>query len=231
MRVIAYTRVSTEDQANEGVSLEAQETRLRAYCVVKGWELERVECDAGKSAKNLERPALQRILSEQLDFIDVVLVCKLDRLTRDIVDLNRLLKLFETHNVKLVSLEENLDATTPTGELMLNLVAAISQWERKQTAARVKQALQHLKSQGKALGKPAYGFEVDGSGKLRPIATEQAVIAKITQLKSAGASYRSVAITLADQGVPTKRGGQWDSRTVQRIHLAASTSVKATATV
>jgi site-specific DNA recombinase len=100
MQVIGYTRVSTEDQAREGVSLAAQHVKIEAYTLVKDWALVEVIRDEGVSAKSLVRPGLQRLLAlVEAREIEAVIVYELDRLTRSVVDLDKLMKLFERKGV------------------------------------------------------------------------------------------------------------------------------------
>jgi site-specific DNA recombinase len=155
MQVIGYSRVSTAEQASEGVSLEMQAKKIEAYCLVKDWQLSEVITDAGQSAESLNRPGMQRLIEMvEAGQVNTVIVYKLDRLTRSVADLDRLVgKVFEKKNVALVSLQESLDATTATGRLMMNLLASVSQWEREVIGERTKDALQELKAQGKKLGR------------------------------------------------------------------------------
>jgi len=125
MKAIGYVRMSTDEQASDGVSLEAQRKRIEGYCVAKDWTLVDVKQDPGCSAKNMKRLGLQEILSQLRD-VDAVIVYKLDRLTRSVSDLNIMLERFKKCHVSLVSLSESLDATTATGELMLNLLISVS---------------------------------------------------------------------------------------------------------
>src|SRR5665647_3304744 len=150
MKVIGYARVSTEDQAIEGVSLDAQQSRIEAYCIAKDWELKGVEIDAGLSAKDMKRPGLQSILeSVKRREVEAIVIYKLDRLTRSVADLLQLMTLFNKYNVSLVSMEESLDATTATGRLMINLLAMLSQWERELIGERTTSAMRYLKEQRK----------------------------------------------------------------------------------
>jgi site-specific DNA recombinase len=147
MKVVGYCRVSTEDQAREGVSLAAQHVKIEAYALVKDWILAEVIRDEGVSAKSLVRPGLQRLLAlVEAGQVEAVIIYKLDRLTRSVADLDKLMKLFERKGVALVSLQESLDATTATGRLMMNLLASVSQWEREVIGERTRDAMQHLKA-------------------------------------------------------------------------------------
>src|ERR1019366_7210832 len=120
MKAIGYVRVSTEKQADCGVSLEAQSEKVRAMAVVQGAELAEVIIDAGESAKSLNRPGMARLLSlVDAGAVDTVIIAKLDRLTRSVADLAELLKRFERRGVSLVSVADSLDTRSAAGRLVL----------------------------------------------------------------------------------------------------------------
>jgi site-specific DNA recombinase len=133
------------------------------------------------------------------------IIYKLDRLTRSVADLDKLMKLFERKEVALVSLQESLDATTATGRLMMNLLASISQWEREVIGERTRDAMQHLKAQG-ARYCPA-------------VFDDAAVLAVMQEHRAAGLSYHAIAHELNAAGIPSTLGGQWMANTVRRILL------------
>jgi site-specific DNA recombinase len=204
MKAVGYIRVSTTEQALEGVSLEAQHTKVQAYAVVKDWHVSEIIRDEGVSAKRLKRPGLARLLAlVEARQIDVVIVYKLDRLTRSVRDLNNLVELFEKKGVALVSLQESLDATTATGRLMMNLLASVSQWEREVIGERTRDAMQHLKAQGQVYS--------------RPVFADTAMLARMQRERAAGRSYHQIAGALNADGIPTTRGGQWRACTVRQI--------------
>jgi site-specific DNA recombinase len=154
---IGYSRVSTDEQAKEGVSIDMQARKIASYADVKDWTVDEVISDAGHSAKSLARPGMQRLIAMvETGQVNTVIVYKLDRLTRSVADLDRLVKLFERKGVALVSLQESLDATTATGRLMMNLLASVSQWEREVIGERTKDAMAHLKAEGKVYSRPAF---------------------------------------------------------------------------
>jgi site-specific DNA recombinase len=204
MQVIGYVRVSTEDQARDGVSMSAQQAKLEAYTLVKDWTLVQVIRDEGYSAKHLKRPGLEALLalvtSRQ---VEAVMVYKLDRLTRSVSDLDKLVRLLDRHDVALVSLQESLDATTATGRLMMNLLASVSQWEREVIGERTSDALQHLKAQGKRYCHTVYD--------------NAEVIALMHQLRTAGYSYEAIAQHLNHEGIPTALGRPWQAMVVWGI--------------
>jgi site-specific DNA recombinase len=204
MQVIGYTRVSTSEQATEGVSLAAQRAKIDAYAVVKDWTVLEVIQDQGASAKSLHRPGLAQLLARvQAGQVQVVVVAKLDRLTRSVADLDKLMKLFERKGVALVSLQESLDATTATGRLMMNLLASVSQWEREVIGERTRDAMQHLKASGQVYSRPMFD--------------DAATLAQIHTMRAGGATLQEIAAELTAAGVPTVRGGQWGPSTIMGI--------------
>jgi site-specific DNA recombinase len=213
VQVYGYTRVSTDEQARDGVSLAMQQAKLEAYAVVKDWTLVEVIRDEGVSAKSLWRPGLERMVAQiTAKEVDVVMIYKLDRLTRSVVDLGKLLELFKRQRVDLVSLQESLDATTATGRLMMHLLASVSQWEREVIAERTRDALQHLKAQGKRYCHAAFDEHPDAAALLTQMQAERA----------AGRLYEAIADGLNTAGMPTVVSGRWQGNTVQRILLRAA---------
>src|SRR5262249_22805391 len=178
MRAIGYVRVSTDKQADHGVSLEAQEAKIRAMATVQGAEIVELIVDGGESAKNLKRPGTERLLSMVDDRqIDTVIVAKLDRLTRSVKDLCSLLELFEKRGVALVSVAESLDTSSAAGRLVITIMAAVSQWEREAIGERTRDAMRHKKSNGQRVGNIAYGFRLAADEEhLDPDPHEQAVL-------------------------------------------------------
>ncbi len=126
MVAIGYVRVSTEDQAKEGVSLDNQKSKIEAYCSLKDLVLSGIVSDAGISAKNLKRPGVQRVLKlAKKKQIDAVVVYKLDRIFRSTVDALETTKMFDKWGVSLHGLEENLDSKSAMGRFFFTLTAAL----------------------------------------------------------------------------------------------------------
>lgn len=215
-RAIGYARVSTGEQAN-GISLDAQAERIQGYAQAKGWELVDILRDDGHSAATLDRPRMQEVLAAiRAGHVQVVIVAKLDRLTRSLRDMDALLTLFRRANVELASLSESLDTTTAGGRLMLHLLVAVSQWEREIIAERTSQALQHKKAKREVYGPTPYGWRRVGT-KLEPEPAEQAVLRRTHALRRRGHSYRAIADRLNQDAVPTKTTGRWHAMTVRRV--------------
>jgi site-specific DNA recombinase len=208
MKAIGYIRVSTEKQADFGVSLEAQEAKIRAMAVVQGADLAEVILDA-ESAKSLKRPGMERLLSlVDAGAVDTVIIAKLDRLTRSVKDLAELLERFTRRGVSLVSVAESLDTGTAAGRLVLNIMTAVSQWEREAIGERTRDAMSHKRAKGERVGTISFGFRMAGS-RLEEDPAEQDILSRIRQLKAAGHTTRQIADELNRQGFTTRRGTAW----------------------
>ncbi len=132
-----YIRVSTERQAAEGESLDEQEERLREFCRVRNWKVVKVYREEGRSAKDTNRPAFKELLRDiESGLIDTLIVKKLDRLSRSIVDFEKIYNFLQNHHVDLVSLHENFDTTTAIGRAVVRIVMVFAQLEREQTAEK-----------------------------------------------------------------------------------------------
>ena len=140
---VGYVRVSTDEQARDGVSLEAQQARIRAYAEAKDLKLAEILCDEGRSGKNLKRPALQELLARcERGEVGAVIVLKLDRLTRRTRHLLSLVEdLFLANDIELHSVGESLDTSTPHGRFVLTLFGGLAQMERELIAERTRTAL------------------------------------------------------------------------------------------
>ncbi len=222
---VGYIRVSTSEQAESGLSLDAQRKKIEAQATLSDLQLADTLEDAGASAKDLHRPAMSDLLNRiATGQVDCVIVPKLDRLTRSIKDLSELLETLARakradggRGVDLISTAEALDTSTATGELIINILGAISQWERKIIAERTSAALQEKIEQGRSTGGiPPYGYEfVDGERVENP--QEQQVLAEIETMKAAGASWQKITDELTDQGHTTRRGGPLTRQGIFRI--------------
>ena len=194
LRAVGYIRVSTQEQAQEGFSLDVQEARIVAYCEAKDWQLLRVYRDEGVSGKNLDRPGVQSMLRDlKANGVDVVVILKLDRLTRNIRDLGAMIEdLFD--GVALASVAEGFDSSTAAGEMVMNLLGTVAQWERKVIGERTKAALDHKATLGEWRGRVPFGFRVDEAGKLAEAPEAMRTIAAIKRSRRrSGTSYPALA--------------------------------------
>lgn len=222
MKVVGYVRVSTEEQAREGVSLDAQEAKLRQYCALYELELVAVIRDAGASAKTLDRPGLSQALAA-LDTGEAagLLVAKLDRLTRSVRDLGALLEGYFERRFALLSVADQIDTRTAGGRLVLNILASVSLWEREAIGERTKAALAHKRNIGEHVGAPRLGARIE-AGFLVEDADEAATVARIRALAAEGRTLRAIAAILDEEGRRTKRGGKWAPETVRKVLARAA---------
>jgi site-specific DNA recombinase len=219
MQTIGYVRVSTDRQAEQGVSLDAQEAKIRAMATVQGGELLDVIVDGGESAKSLNRPGLQRLLElVNAGKVGAVIVAKLDRLTRSVKDLCGLLELFEKRKVALISVAESLDTGSAAGRLVITIMGAVSQWEREAIGERTRDALRHKRGNGERVGNIAFGYRLCSDGlHLEPDPAEQAALVVARKLRADGHSLRAVAGALNQNGHRTRRGTPWWLESVVRV--------------
>lgn len=226
MRVAAYVRVSTEEQANSGQSLDAQRTKAIAYAALYDLELVEIIEDAGQSAKTLKRPGLERALAMLASGkADGLLIVKLDRLTRSVADWQRLIDRYfgEKAGAQLFSVADSIDTRTAAGRLVLNVLLSVAQWERETIAKRTADALQHKIRNGERCGKIRFGYDLAEDGKtLMPNADEQEAVSLMHELREAGESLRAIADELNRRGIATKQGGEWKHTTVKGILARAA---------
>jgi site-specific DNA recombinase len=211
IRAIGYIRVSTAGQADHGVSLDAQDAKIRAMAIVHGAELVEIISDAGESAKDLARSGVERLLRlVNAKACDMVILSRLDRLTRSVKDLAEMLELFNKRSVSLVSVAEALDTGSASGRMILNIMTAVSQFEREAIAERTRTALQYKKAIGERVGNVAYGWKVAADGKrLEPDMDEQRMVSLIRELRSKRMSLREIAAELNNRGLATRKRGVW----------------------
>ena len=225
-KAIGYVRVSTEEQATDGVSLAAQEAKIKAYADLYDLDLVEIIVDAGQSAKTLDRPGITRALAMlTARQADGIIVAKLDRLTRSVADLNRLIeRLFSEKSGRLLwSVADAIDTRTAAGRLVLNILASVSQWEREAIAERTRDALRHKKALGQRVGAVPFGSRLAADGiTLEPEPAEREVMDLVAELRRTGLSIRGIVSEMNNRGVLTKAGGKWHIATVQRVLAAVA---------
>lgn len=217
---IAYIRVSTAKQAEKGLSLEAQQAKVQAYAELYDLDLVEVVVDAGASAKTLDRPGLQKALGLlKAGKAEAMVVVKLDRLTRSVADLGRLVDTYFTEGkAALLSVGEQIDTRSAAGRLVLNVLGAVSQWEREAIGERTSAAMRHKQTQGEYIGGHApYGFHLTEDGDLVENPAEQAVIQEARELRAAGLSLRKVAAELDRHGFKARNGRAFGPEQIKRM--------------
>jgi len=222
IRVLGYIRVSCEEQVREGVSMDAQADKIRAYCSLHDMDLIDIEEDAGISGKSTKnREGLNRCMERLRDGeAESLVIHKLDRLSRSTRDVLEISDLFQKNQWALHSICEKLDTSSASGRFVLTILAALAQMEREQIGERTSLALQHKKAKGERLGTTPLGFETveTSEGKeLIPVQEELSIIKRVCDLRTEGKTLRAIAEVMNHNRVPTKRGGKWHQSTVRSI--------------
>lgn len=202
-RMVGIVRVSTEDQAESGLGLGAQERAIREECARRGWVLVDVIAEPATSARQRARPGLRAALEMVgADLVDGILVSRLDRLCRSVVDLGNVLAWLDHAGGHLVALDLGVDTSTPAGRMVANVMVSVSEWETDVISVRTADALAEKRQRGEVVGRAAVPPEI---------------AERIRQLREVdGLSYRAICATLDAEGVPTARGAAaWNVGAIQ----------------
>lgn len=221
---IVYVRVSTADQAAEGVSMDAQESKARAWAELNGYSVKAVHVDAGLSGRRADnRPALQEAVAALSDG-DAMVVYSLSRLARSTRDAIQIAEKIEKHGADLVSISEKIDTTTAAGKMVFRMLSVLAEFESDQISERTSMAMQHKKAKGEFTGgkRAPYGYTRSADGKaLEPVTAEQEVIALVKQHRAAGLTLRAISAELEAAGILTRDAKPFAPTQVQRIAKAA----------
>lgn len=216
-----YIRVSTEDQAKDGFSINAQRDKLTKYADLNDWEIYDYYVDDGISGKNLDaRPEVTRLISDiEKGKISNVLIYKLDRLTRSVRDLIYLIELFEKHNCTFNSQTEKIDTSNAVGRMFVKIIGIFAEFERENLAERVSFGYEQKTREGNYTNtNGVYGYDYIKNGKKYIINEEEKeLVNKIFDLYINGLSYFRIAKKLNEEHFPTKRGGNWATGTIKSI--------------
>lgn len=205
MRVISYTRVSTEEQARSGLGIEAQRDAIAAEITRRGWSLAAEITDDGATGSTLDRPGI----TEALEMLtagaaDVLMVSKLDRLSRSLVDFAGVMEQARREGWAVVALDLGVDMTSAAGEMLAGVMASFAQYERRLIGQRTRDALAAKRAQGHRLG--------------RPVTLPDRVRERIADQRAAGATLREIADRLTADGIATAQGGaRWWPSTVAAV--------------
>jgi DNA invertase Pin-like site-specific DNA recombinase len=209
LRIIAYLRVSTQEQADSGKGLAAQRSAIEAEATRRGWSVVEFIQDAGASGKDLDRPGIQTALEALREGrADALVVSKLDRLSRSLLDFAHLLETAREQNWSLLALDA-VDTTSAAGEAQASMIAVFAQLERRMISQRTREALAVKRAQGKR----------HGAKRLVP----DEVMTRVLAERKAGRTLQMIADDLNADGIPTTRGGrQWYGSTVSSVLRSAA---------
>ncbi len=218
-----YVRVSTEEQAQEGYSIRAQEQKLKDYARIKEWSVYQIYIDEGISGKNItERPAINQMLDDIKDGkVNNVLVFKIDRLTRNTADLIYLVNLFNEYNCEFNSLSESIDTQTAAGRMFIKIIGIFAEFERENIIERTKVGFERKVREGYTLATrvPSYGYDRKTGEKVQTINMSEAIIVRevFDMFTNQHMSFLEIAQILNARNVPTKENAVWHSRTIKNM--------------
>jgi len=218
VKVAIYTRVSTEDQAKEGFSLDAQLDKLRSYCKARDWAIGGEYIDDGYSGRYIKRRPAYKQMMEELDKWDTLLVIKMDRIHRNSKNFMLMMEDLKKQNKEFVSMTESLDTNTAMGRFVMDIIQRIAQLESEQIGERVYAGMeQKAKSNSGMLGfNIPYGYDYI-NGELIINKTESKIVQNIYSWYLKGKSMGEIVKMLNSTKIPTKKGGIWAKKTISKI--------------
>ena len=204
-------------------SIDNQIEKSKNYCLYKGYEVKEVIIDKARSAGNLNREGIQRVIEMvKRKEVDCVVVNKLDRISRSVSDLCELLKLFELKSVGFVSVADSIEfqKDNPMSKFTINLFASIAELEKGMIGLRTKEAIEYRRSQHQRFSRHTpFGYDLADNGDLSENETEQVIIQFMIQARDNGLSYQKICDALEKEGYKSKLGGPWRKAVVRKIIL------------
>jgi site-specific DNA recombinase len=218
MKVVGYIRVSTEKQVNEGISLDAQESKIKAWAELNDSEIIGIFKDAGISGAKDNREGLNQAISVATEHQAALVVYSLSRLSRSTRLTCEIGDKLDKAGADLVSIFEKIDTTTAAGKMVFRVLAAMAKFEKDKISERTKLALGYKKANGeKTGGDVPFGFDVDDSGRLIKNEKEQTIIKMIFDAWGKGNSLGAIAKKLNNEGYTTKKGNRFFAQTIKNI--------------
>ena len=230
MKAIGYASLNTLNPHPNRLTLGDQERMIRDYAGQAGMELVDMLTEVKSTNTDLRHPQLQKLMqgAARGDF-DVLLIARLDRLTRNVRYLNALIdELCDKYGVDLVSIEEGLNTSDESGRLALSIIDIVTKWDTKRISDRTREIIARKRERGERVGHAPFGYTYKDK-KLVEVAEEQRVAVLILEKRESGMSYHKIARMLNDEKIASKRGGIWYAETVKTVYqskLARRTAEK-----
>jgi len=215
-----YVRVSTEEQAQEGYSIRAQEQKLKDYARIKEWAIYKIYKDEGISGKNITaRPAINEMIDDiKKGYVKNVLIFKIDRLTRSTADLLYLINLFHEQDCAFNSLNESIDTHSATGRMFIKIIGIFAEFERENIAERITLGFERKAREGHSTSSrsTSYGYDRKNGENIQTINKDEAEIVKeiFDMFVNKHMSYANIKNNLNNRNIPTKENSTWDARTI-----------------
>ncbi|MGA7877777.1 MAG: recombinase family protein [Desulfoferrobacter sp.] len=221
MKVVGYIRVSTQGQVNDGVSLDAQQTKIRSWAELNDYDCPTIFTDAGISGSQVDNRDGLKTALDSVKKGDAFVVYSLSRLTRSTKTTLEIADMLNQKGADLVSISEQLDTSSAAGKMLFRMLAVLNEFERDQIVERTKAALNYKQQNGERTGGIRYGYRVDEDGKtLIENPEEQQVIHAARDLRGQSMSLQGIAKELAKRGFRSRTGREFCATQVKRM-LAA----------
>ncbi len=222
MKAVGYTCLNTLSQQPKNFTLAVQEKAIKKYVKAKGWELGPIYQEVISSGNAQDQPMLDKIIAESGEGkFDVLVVARLDRLTRNIRKLNTLISTVCMKNrAGLISIEEGLDTHTASGGLALKIIDIVTKWDTKRISDRTREIIARKRAKGERVGHAPFGFTYYKK-KLIAVENELKTVSLITDQRDQGLSYHKIAKYLNERKITSKRGGIWYAETVKTVYQNA----------
>lgn len=214
-----YVRVSTDEQAKEGSSIDSQINTLKQFCVYKNLQNSVLYIDDGYSAKDMRRPRMKQLIKDiKADKVAAVLTIRIDRLSRNLLDMLQFVDMCEEHKTSFVCTSIDFDTSTPIGRMTLQILSSFAEFERAMTSARVKETMLDVaETQGRYLTTPPLGYRFDDDKRLVIVPEEAALVKRIASMYISGYGYRGIAKQFNNEGIVPRSGKSWYDSTVRGI--------------
>ncbi|MFK7730834.1 MAG: recombinase family protein [Pseudomonadales bacterium] len=221
VKTVAYIRVSTQGQAEDGVSLDMQQTKIEAWCNLHDAELVGSFADKGISGMKSDRPGFIQAVEAAKQAKAALVVYSISRLSRSTIDLLTTAEDLQKAGCHLVSLSEQIDTGSAAGQMVFRMLSAMAQFERDLTSERTCAALAHKKSKGERVGSIPHGFKL-GSDRIRLVRDEtgQSAVLLAKRLRSEGQTFQAIADQLTARGIKNRRGAEFKPMSVRNMVLA-----------
>ncbi len=223
MRAAIYVRVSTEEQAAEGYSIDAQKELLQDYCLVEGWDVAGVYEDDGFSGRNDKRPAYRKMMAE-MDSWDLILVIKMDRIHRNSRNFMNMMEVLDRHGKMFVSQSESLDTTNALGRFVVDMIQRLAQLESEQIGERTHmgmrekaETLEDATEGRRTMGfTPPFGYRLE-NGALKEDEEELPIVKRMFDEYAEGRTVDEICWSLNREGIMTRKGNPWNKRNMSTI--------------
>jgi site-specific DNA recombinase len=220
MKAIGYVRVSTEEQAREGVSLDMQRQKVRAWSALHDADLIDIHADEGVSGTKTDRDGLRHAIDTAKANKAALIVYSISRLSRSTLHTLSIAEELDRAGCELVSIQESIDTTTPAGKVVFRVLAALAEFERDQLVERTKHGMAHKRAQGFRVGSIPHGFKAKGD-KLIPNKKEQKIIDLVNELRAGGLSLRQISSELVDRGSFNRNNKPFNPKSISAMLRAA----------